>query len=126
MWRQIINTILLIWRISRTGNLGAFMASVFGGITILGWLLTFVIGPFAATQLWRLRDSGRRTSLLLALFAFLYYIVAWLFFREPDAKLSTVLVPVVGNALFVALLLSPAARRTYLGSKNAGRSDTAS
>jgi len=115
MWWEIIRTIVLIWRFSRLGGLGALMHGIFGAATILGWLLTLAIGPFASTQLWRLRESGRKASLLLAVYALLYYIAGGLFFRQPGAKLSPILVALAGNALFSALLLSSPARRVCLG-----------
>src|SRR5579863_8799010 len=83
---EIINTGLLIWRIWRLNNFSPLiMSGLFGIISILGWVLTFVVGPFATVQLWRFRASGRRTSLFLACYALLYYVAGWLFFREPGA-----------------------------------------
>ena len=120
MWWEIIRTIVLIWRFSRLGGLAALMRGIFGATTIIGWLLILAVGPFAATQLWRLRESGRKASLLLAVYAFSYYLAGVLFFREPGAELSPILVAVAGNALFSALLLSPPARRACLASKADG------
>lgn len=108
---EIINTILLVHRIWRLGNLAELTSGLLGATAALGWVLTFVIGPFAAVQLWRLRPSGRKTSLLLAAFALLYYIGGWLFFRGPGAAFKSVIVPIIGNSLFLVLLLSPQARR---------------
>jgi hypothetical protein len=120
MWCEIIRTIVFIWRFSRLGGLAALMRGIFGATTIIGWLLILAVGPFAATQLWRLRESGRKASLLLAVYAFSYYLAGVLFFREPGAELSPILVAVAGNALFSALLLSPPARRACLASKADG------
>jgi hypothetical protein len=94
------------------GDLGKLMMSGgFGQLTAVGWALTLALGPFAAVQLWRMRESGRRASLALASFALLYYVVAWSFFRQPGAEASKALIPVVENALFSALLLSSPTRR---------------
>ncbi|MGA3261680.1 MAG: hypothetical protein ABSE35_22595 [Bryobacteraceae bacterium] len=120
IWCEIIRTIVFIWRFSRLGGLAALMRGIFGATTIIGWLLILAVGPFAATQLWRLRESGRKASLLLAVYAFSYYLAGVLFFREPGAELSPILVAVAGNALFSALLLSPPARRACLASKADG------
>lgn len=49
------------------GGLGALIRSgTFGLISLLGWALILAVGPFAAVQFWRLRESGRKVSLLLA------------------------------------------------------------
>jgi hypothetical protein len=112
MWVAIIGTLLLTRRFWRFGGFGALMATgAFGLITVLGWTLTLAVGPVAAVRLWRLRESGRRTTLLLAVYTLLYYIVSGLFFRQPGAASPKLWLALGGNALLVLLLLSPSARR---------------
>jgi hypothetical protein len=108
----IIGTLLLIWRFWRFGGLGALMATgAFELITVLGWTLTLAEGPVAAVRLWRLRESVRRTTLLLAVYTLLDYIVSGLFFRQPGAASPKLWLALGGNTLLVLLLLSPSARR---------------
>jgi hypothetical protein len=116
VWFAIIGTLLLVWRIWRVGTLGVLMASgIFGLITVLGWIFTMVAGPFGAVQLWRLRESGRRTVLLLAGYAFLYYFVCLFFFRQSGAANSKIWLALGGNIVVVALLLSSPVRRACSG-----------
>ena len=51
---EIVHTALLIWRFPHLADLG-MTTTIFGAVTALGWILTLVVGPFAAVQLWRLR-----------------------------------------------------------------------
>jgi hypothetical protein len=109
---EIVQTILLIWQMTRFGGLGELArAGAFGLITMLGWLLALVVGPFAVKQLWRLRESGRRASLLLALFALVYYAAGVLVFRGSGAETSKIAVPILGNTLLSVLLVSSPAKR---------------
>jgi hypothetical protein len=109
---ETATTILLVWRMARLGGLGELARTgAFGLITMLGWVLTLVVGPFAAAQLWRLRESGRRASLFLASFALIYYAAGLLFFRGTGAETAQIAVPIVGNLLLSVLLVSSPARR---------------
>jgi hypothetical protein len=77
---QIAYSILLIWRMAFLGGIGELSRSgILGLATILGWLLTLSVGPFAVVQLWRLRESGRKSSLFLSAFAFAYYATGLLY-----------------------------------------------
>ncbi len=105
-------TLLLVLRFWRLSGFGDLLATgAFGSITVLGWVLNLIVGPFAAIQLWRLRDSGRRASLVLVGYSLLYYAVGWFFFRQPQTRSSEVWWPGVYNALLAALLFSRSARR---------------
>jgi uncharacterized membrane protein YhaH (DUF805 family) len=112
IWWPIAGTVLLIWRFSHLGSLGTLAGNgVFGVATVLGWVFTLALGPVAAIQLWRLRESGRRLSLFLSLFALIYYVVSWMHFRNPNTDFSKAGLAVFGNAVFSAILFSPQARR---------------
>lgn len=108
---EVAATVLLLWRLLVLGGIISLGGGMFGVITISGWALTLVLGPFAAVQLWRLQESGRRASLILPMYALLYLCVSWLFFRQPGAHGSQVWLAVAANGLMCVLLLSPPARR---------------
>jgi hypothetical protein len=108
----VVFTLALVWRFWRLGGFGPLMATgAFGLITVLGWVLTLAVGPVATVQLWRIRESGRLTSLFLAAYGVLYYAAGWVFFRQPATETSRVWLGAVGNALLVAVLVSGRARR---------------
>jgi len=112
IWWPIAGTVLLIWRLWHLGSLRALAGnSLFGVATVLGWVFTLALGPVAAIQLWRLQESGRRISLFLSLFALIYYVVSWVYFRDPNTDFFKGGLAVSGNAVFCAILLSPQARR---------------
>jgi hypothetical protein len=112
LWVAIIGTLLLIWRFWRFGDFGALLATgAFGLITVFGWALTLAVGPFAAFQLWRLRESGRMAASLLAGFNLLYYVVPPLFSRQSTSASPKLWLAIGGNAFLLLLLLSPSARR---------------
>jgi hypothetical protein len=108
----IVYSILLIWRMAFLGGIGELSRSgILGLATILGWLLTLSVGPFAVVQLWRLRESGRKSSLFLSAFAFAYYAAGLLFFRGPGAETANIAVPILGNLFLSLLLVSSPVRR---------------
>jgi hypothetical protein len=112
IWWPIVGTVLLIWRLWHSGSLGTLAANgLFGAATVLGWVFTLALGPVAAIQLWRLQESGRRIALFLSLFALIYYVVSWMYFRDPNTDFFKGGLAVSGNAVFSAILLSPQARR---------------
>jgi hypothetical protein len=118
---QIAYSLLLIWRVASSGRIGELShAGVLGLATLLGWFLTLSVGPFAVVQLWRLRESGRKLSLLLSGFGFTYYAAGVLFFRGPGAETATIAVPILGNLLLSVLLVSSPVRRVCQNAKAAG------
>jgi hypothetical protein len=109
---QITYSILLIRRMALLGGIGELSRSgVLGPATILGWLLTLSVGPFAVVQLWRIKESGRKSSLLLSAFAFAYYAAGLLFLRGAGAETAKIAVPILGNLLLSLLLVSSPVRR---------------
>jgi hypothetical protein len=105
-----ISTLALVWRFWHFGAIKTLAASgAFGWSTILGWLLTLALGPFATIQLWRLRRPGRISALVLLGYSVSYYMLGWVFSR-PRAKGPTLFLKIAFNGLLVALLLLPSAR----------------
>ena len=104
-------TVALFLQFVRTGRIGALLSiGVFGVLTLAGWILTVLVGPFAALQLWRLRPSGRRATAFLAACATIYYALGLLFYRGPGTKVAVVVFMVTCSAATLAFLLSGPAR----------------
>ena len=53
-------------------------ASWLGSLTVLGWVIAVIIGPFAAVQLWRCRESGRLAGIVLFGAGVVLYLASWL------------------------------------------------
>jgi hypothetical protein len=124
---QVANTVSLVWRMARMGGLGELTRTgTLGVITMLGWVLALAVGPFAVVQLWRLKESGRRASLLLASFALIYYAAGLVFLRGPGAETAQIAIPIIGNLLLSLLLASSPVRRVCQNVKAAQESAPAS
>jgi hypothetical protein len=102
-----------IYQFALRGGVGSLVrsGSALGVTTIVGWLLVLTAGPVAAIQLWRLRRIGLFLSAALFGIALIYYVIGFLFLRHPEAPVSPIIEVIVVNALFLAPLLSPGARR---------------
>lgn len=92
-------------------RIGALLSiGVFGLLTLTSWVLTILVGPFAAVQLWRLRPSGRRATVLLAAFGTLYYLSGLVLFRGPGTNTTVVAIMLVIYVAVLAFLLSAPAK----------------
>lgn len=106
----VLRTILMIFQFASTSRLAALIRSgAFGITTIAAWCLILIAGPVACVQLWRLRRIGLYVAASLCAFAVLYYLVGYAANRGP--QLAPLVVPILGNAGALALLLSRYARR---------------
>jgi hypothetical protein len=94
----------------RGGILPLLQTGPFGFLTVLGWVITIVVGPPAILLLWRLNDGGRRASVLFWASIFLYYLLTLVFFRTPSTRYGTILWSIVGSIIAMALLVSRQAR----------------
>ena len=73
------------------GGLGPLLRSgVLGGLTIVGWVVALVVGPVAAVQLWRFRESGRRAGIILFGFGLLYYVIGLFALRASSASVGQI------------------------------------
>jgi len=107
----VVMTVPVVLRFTTNGGIAALLGTgVFGLLTVLGWLLTLLVGPFAAVQLWRLRASGRRATAFLAAYTTIYYASGLVFFRGPDTNVAVVVFMVAINAAASVFLLSGHAR----------------
>ena len=82
-----------------------------GALGVVSWLVTICAGPFAAVQLFRLKASGRKLTLLLCGVALAYHLTGVTFWRTPETPLEPIFEALVWNGLLLGLLLSPAAKR---------------
>lgn len=109
----VARTLLMVIHFAFTGGFTALAhLGRFGIVTIAAWFIILVAGPVASVQLWRLRRIGLFITAILGGLVFAYYVVGLLFWRRPGAPLRPILWAIIVNAVFLALLLSPAARRT--------------
>lgn len=113
IWIAVIGTLGIVWRIWHFDHFVSLMATrSFGILTVVGWGITLTAGAFGATQLWRLRESGRKMALLLFGYGVFYYIAGWLSVRQAGRLAHPAWSAMALYAALVFLLLSPAARST--------------
>jgi len=107
----VVMTTALALQFVTNDRIGALLSiGVFGLLTLTDWMLTILVGPFAAVQLWRLRPSGRRATVLLAAFGTLYYLSGLLLFRGPGTNTTVVVIMLAVHAAVLAFLLSSRVR----------------
>lgn len=88
-----------------TGQLRQYIASdSFGLPTIVVNIVTLVVGPFAAINLFQLKRIGLRLTAGLFVLAVIYYLAAVLTGRPAQGQL-------IVNTASLILLVSPTARR---------------
>lgn len=79
-----------------------------GVLTFIGWGLGILVGPFAAIQLWRLKNIGRLAGVVLFGFVAVYGVIDAAYYGQLPLPL---LVKICISILGCAILLSPGARR---------------
>jgi hypothetical protein len=118
----VVGTVMFILRVPGTRNAIAFAtASAFGAVTVIGWVVSLVGGPFAAVQLWRLRESGRRAAIVVFGYGFAYYVVGLLVFRDPGVAIAPIVLGAVSFGVPLVILLSRRARQVTAGPANRRR-----
>ena len=108
----VIATAVFISQFGLVGLSRLVATGAFGVVTLLGWVVTFVAGPIAAIQLFRLRNTGRVAAAILWGSMLLYYLTGAVFFREPGVLLRPIILLCVPCAVLLGIVLSPAARNT--------------
>ena len=109
-----LNVALTIWAVVslvRSEFLGTFLSSGLGKLTLAGWVIVGVVGPFAAVQLWRLRESGRRAAIVCTAVGVLYYIVGSAMYRTPQASAAGLAFGILSAGVPLMILVSPRAKR---------------
>jgi hypothetical protein len=95
------------------GGLQALLhRGLFGYMTILGWGITMILGPLGSIQLWRFKPIGWLASALVFAFSTIYYAIGVVFFRNPAAPLTPIILQIGYHALFTAILATKSARST--------------
>jgi hypothetical protein len=108
---SVVATAIFMTRFG-TGGISALLATgLFGVITLLGWLITFVAGSIAAVQLFRLKSSGRIAAAVLFGTMFTYYFVGLFAFREPGTAAGPIVSMSALLLLLLVIVLLPAAER---------------
>jgi hypothetical protein len=107
---SVAQTVIFIVRFGLKGVEALLATGVFGALTIAGWLVTFIAGPWAAIQLFRLRQTGRIAAAVVFGTMLIYYLVG-LAFRKPEAPAAPIVTLCVASMALVIVLLSPAAKR---------------
>lgn len=108
---SVLLTAAFLVRFGSRGIAALHATGIFGMVTLLGWLITFIAGPIAAVQLFRLRQSGRIAAAVLFATMLVYYVVGLLAFRQPGAPRLHVVALSAFLCALLTIVLSPAARR---------------
>lgn len=115
----VLLTAYYLFYMVRWGYLSPFVRSgALGATTLFAWALVLLLGPFAAVQLWRLRQSGRLAAIVLTLAAMAYYVIGAVFLRGPGASSGSLITAIGVNLALALVLLSPAARRACSPSRS--------
>jgi hypothetical protein len=112
---SVVETLVFLSRFARVGMHALIATGMFGILTILGWIVTFVAGPIAFVQLLRVRNSGRVAAIVLFGYMLAYYVFGAFMFREPHAPIAPIVFLCVGLIVLLGVLVLPFARRTCVG-----------
>jgi hypothetical protein len=117
---SVLFTLWFVVAFAGAGLLRPLLATgLLGGLTIVGWVITFVMGPITAVQLWRFRASGRRAGIILFGYGLAYYVVAMLdALRSPEASSWQILAAAAMFALPLVVLLTRRARALFSAAKS--------
>jgi hypothetical protein len=80
-------------------------------------VIALAVGPVAAVQLWRFRQSGRRAGIILFGYGLAYYLVGLVALRSPEASTRQIVAAATMFALPVVVLLLPRARTLFAAAK---------
>jgi hypothetical protein len=107
---SVVWTLLFLVQFSR--GISALLATgTFGVVTLIGWLITFIAGPIAAVQLFRLKPSGRIAAIVLFGSMLAYYLTGLVAFRQPGTATGPILVLAALLVALLTMVASPAAKR---------------
>lgn len=105
----VIGTIYLIVDFFGKSGLQEFLKiGWFAYLTLIGWIVSITVGPYATTQLWRLRESGLLATAFLCLFAICYYSAGAYLAHSPDMK--AIIIKILTNLACLVFVLLPTVR----------------
>lgn len=118
---SVLGTIWFVAGFAASGGLRPLLRSgLLGGLTILGWVVALVVGPVAAVQLWRFRESGRRAGIALFGFGLAYYVFGLIAVRAPEASVAQIVAAATMFGVPLLVLLSRRARSFFAVSRSDG------
>jgi len=104
-------TVWLIVSVAVSGGLSSLATSgPLGVLTLVGWVVSLIAGPFAAFRLWTYHESGRRAGTILFGYGLIYYVVGLFLLRAPGAYVGQILAAASMYAIPLVVLALPAAR----------------
>jgi hypothetical protein len=116
---SVLGTLWFVAAFAATGGFGAILISgLLGSLTVVGWVIALVVGPVAAVQLWRFRETGRRAGIILFGYGLAYYVVGLFALRSPAASVWQVIVAAAMFALPLVVLLSARTRSLFAADKS--------
>jgi hypothetical protein len=116
---SVVLTLFFIPGFASAGGLRALVTSgALGVLTIVGWVITLVMGPIAAVQLWRFRETGRRAGIIMFGYGLAYYLIGALGLRSSEASIGQIVIAATIFALPVIVLLSPRTRSLFAAVKS--------
>jgi hypothetical protein len=108
-----LSVVFTVWFIASFAAAGGGSAmgtsGLLGILTLAGWVVSLTAGPFAAVQLWRHRDSGRRAGMILFGYGLAYYVIGLLVLRQPGAQVGQIIAAAAIYAIPLIVLAMPAA-----------------
>ena len=116
---SVVLTLFFIPGFASAGGLRALVTSgALGVLTIVGWVITLVMGPIAAVQLWRFRETGRRAGIIMFGYGLAYYLIGALGLRSSEASIGQIVIAATIFALPLIVLLSPRTRSLFAAVKS--------
>jgi len=116
---SVLGTVWFVAAFAAAGGLpGLLTSGLLGALTIVGWVIALAVGPVAAVQLWRFRESGRRAGIILFGYGLAYYVVGLLALRSPEASTWQIAAGATIFALPLVLLLSSRTRSLLATAKS--------
>lgn len=109
---SVLSTAVFVAQLDSRRIAALYATGTFGVVTLLGWLITFIAGPIAAVQLFRLKQSGRIAGSILFGTMLMYYLAGLLAFRQPGVSRAPILALATFLGLLLAILWSPLAKQT--------------
>ncbi len=115
---SVVFTLRFIVAFASAGGLRSLVATgLLGVLTLLGWVLSVVLGPLVTIQLWRYKESGRLAAVVLFGYGLTYYVMGLLFLRAPGSHVFQIGIAMATYALPLFVVLSPSARRICTDSR---------